>query len=112
MIRVVMFGAGATTSKADKTASLEKKETIIQERIKMYRTTAAAEGGITGAGGILFGLADFPLLLGIKIKLLFDIAALYGFDTKDYKERIYILYIMQLAFSSQEERQNVYTKIE
>ena len=57
------------------------------------------------------GLADFPLLLGIKIKLLFDIAAIYGFDVKDYKERIYILYIMQLAFSSQEERRNVYMKI-
>ena len=51
------------------------------------------------------------MLLGIKIKLLFDIAAIYGFDVKDYKERIYILYIMQLAFSSQEERRNVYMKI-
>ena len=77
----------------------------------MYKNTAAVEGGVTGAGGILLGLADFPLLLGIKIKLLFDIAAMYGFDVKDYKERIYILYIMQLAFSSHEERRNVYLKI-
>ena len=111
MIRAVLFGAGITTSKPDKTSGLEKKETIIQERIKMYKTTAAAEGGVTGAGGILLGLADFPLLLGIKLKLLFDIASIYGFDVNDYKERIYILYIMQLAFSSQEERRNVYLKI-
>jgi hypothetical protein len=112
MVRAVLFGAGITTSKPNKEDSLEIKERVIQERIKMYRTTAAAEGGITGAGGILFGLADFPLLLGIKIKLLFDIAAIYGFNIKDYKERIYILHIMQLAFSSQEERRNVYLKIE
>src|SRR6478736_9277508 len=111
MVRAVLFGAGITTSKPNKEDSLEIKERVIQERIKMYRTTAAAEGGITGAGGILFGLADFPLLLGIKIKLLFDIAAMYGFDMKDYKERIYILYIMQLAFSSHEERRNIYLKI-
>lgn len=111
MIKAVLFGAGITTSNPDKKSMLEVREAKIQERIKMYKTTAAAEGGVTGAGGILLGLADFPLLLGIKIKLLFDIASLYGFDIKDYKERIYILYIMQLAFSSQEERRNVYVKI-
>jgi len=111
MVRAVFFGAGITTSKPNKKDTLEIKEARITERIKIYRTTAATEGGITGAGGILLGLADFPLLLGIKIKLLFDIAAIYGFDVKDYKERIYILYIMQLAFSSQEERRNVYMKI-
>lgn len=111
MIKAVLFGAGITTSKPNTKDTLEIKETRIQERIRAYKTTAAAEGGVTGAGGILLGLADFPLLLGIKLKLLFDIAALYGFDVKDYKERIYILYIMQLAFSSHEERRNVYLKI-
>src|SRR5215203_5428051 len=111
MIRGVLFGAGITTSKPDKTSDLEKKELIIRERIKMYKTTAAAEGGLTGAGGILLGLADFPLLLGIKIKLLFDIAAMYGFNVNNYKERVYILYIMQLAFSSHEERRNIYLKM-
>jgi len=112
MIRAVLFGAGITTSKVTMTVSLQAKEEQVLERIKIYRTTAAAEGGVTGAGGILLGLADFPLLLGIKLKLLFDIAAIYGFDVNDYKERIYILYIMQLAFSSQEERRNIYLKIE
>jgi EcsC protein family len=112
MVKVVLFGAGVTTSKLNKEDNFEIREKLILERIKWYKTTAAAEGGITGAGGILLGLADFPLLFGIKIKLLFDIATMYGFDVKDYKERIYILYIMQLAFSSQEERRNVYLKIE
>jgi len=111
MVRVVLFGAGITTSKRNTKDSFEIKERLIQERIKWYKTTAAAEGGVTGAGGILLGLADFPLLLGIKIKLLFDIAAMYGFDMKDYKERVYILYIMQLAFSSHEERRNIYLKV-
>lgn len=111
MIKLVLFGAGITTSKPNTKDSFELKERLIQERIKTYKTTAAAEGGVTGAGGILLGLADFPLLLGIKIKLLFDIASMYGFNMKDYKERVYILYIMQLAFSSQQERKNVYLKI-
>ncbi len=111
MVKVVLFGAGITAPKSNIKGNLEAKESAIKERIKWYKTTAAVEGGATGAGGILLGLADFPILLGIKIKLLFDIAAMYGFDVKDYKERIYILYIMQLAFSSQQERRNVYLKI-
>ncbi|MCW3088250.1 MAG: EcsC family protein, partial [Sediminibacterium sp.] len=49
--------------------------------------------------------------IGIKLKLLYDIAALYGFDTGNYRERLYILYIFQLAFSSQEERRKVYIKM-
>src|SRR4029078_4993993 len=37
---------------------------------------------------------------------------IYGFDVKDYKERLYLLYIFQLAFSSQEQRQKVYVQLE
>jgi uncharacterized protein (DUF697 family) len=64
------------------------REEAVRKKINIYRKTAAVEGGITGAGGILLGLADFPILLTIKIKLLFDIAVLYGFDVNDYKERV------------------------
>ncbi|MEP7081060.1 MAG: EcsC family protein, partial [Ginsengibacter sp.] len=111
MIRAVLFGATHTTSKLLVDKSLESRETIIKKRIKNYKNTAAVEGGITGAGGILLGLADFPILLGIKIKLLFDIASMYGFDITNYKERIYILHIFELAFSSHEHRKQVYLKM-
>jgi hypothetical protein len=111
MIRGVLFGAKYTTAEPLTDKSLEVRETAVQERTKAYRNTAAVEGGITGAGGILLGLADFPLLIGIKIKLLFDIAALYGFDVTNYKERVYILHIFELAFSSHSHRQDVYLKI-
>lgn len=70
------------------------------------------EGAGTGAGGLLIGLSDFPLLLSIKLKLLYEVASVYGFDTKDYKERLYILYIFQLAFSSQEYVNKVFKKVE
>ena len=70
------------------------------------------EGASTGAGGILIGLTDLPLLLGIKIKLLYELASIYGFDVKDYRERMYILSIFQLAFSSQDHVNKVFAKIE
>ena len=111
MIRAVLFGSGITTGKPLKTAPLETREELVQKKIDQYKKIAAVEGGITGAGGILMGLADFPILIGIKIKLLFEIASLYGFDGDDYKERIYILHIFELAYSSHEHRRNVYLKM-
>lgn len=112
MVRAVLFGAKQTTSAVDQHMSLQKREQTILERIEFYKRTAAAEGGLTGLGGILLGLADFPLLLGIKIKLLFEIATLYGHNINDFKERLYILYIFQLAFSSQQNRREVYKHVD
>ena len=111
MTRAVLFGAELTSSKPEKIESLEITEAVVEEKIENYKKTAAAEGGITGAGGILLAFADFPLLIGIKIKMLFDIAAKYGFDTSDYKERVYLLHIFQLSFSSSEHRKSVYLQM-
>lgn len=112
MVRGVLFGAQYTSKKPTSIHTLRQTEEAIEKMIKTYKHTAAVEGGVTGAGGILLGLADFPILLGIKLKMLFDIAVLYGFDVKDYKERIYILHIFQLAFSSQEHRRNIFLQMQ
>jgi hypothetical protein len=111
LIKGVLFGAKITTSKPLADASLQEREMAIEKTIETYKKTAAVEGGIAGAGGILLGLADFPVLIGIKMKLLFDIASLYGYDVKDYKERVYLLHIFELAFSSHAHRKTVYLKM-
>jgi hypothetical protein len=111
MVRGVLFGSSYTVGRIDVPKSFIEKEMAVRGRIETYRKAASIEGGITGAGGILLGLADFPILLGIKLKMLFDIATLYGYDVKDYKERLYILQIFQLAFSSQEHKRNVFQQI-
>ena len=112
MIEGVLFGSRFISPKPLQERSLFERETLVDNRVQMYRNTAVTEGAVTGAGGILLGLADFPLLLGIKMKMLYDIAALYGYDLKDYRERVYLLHIFQLAFSSQRHRNHIYKKIE
>jgi len=112
MVKAVLFGSTFTTSKPLTDLTLMHREALIKQKIESYKKTGAAEGGITGAGGFLMSLADFPLLLGIKMKMLFDIAAVYGYDVKDYRERLFILHIFQLAFSSKEESQNVFVKMQ
>jgi hypothetical protein len=111
MIRGVLFGAHYTTAKPLSGLTMQEQEEVVEQRIRFYKNTAAVEGGITGAGGILLGFADFPILIGLKLKLLFDICSMYGFNVKDYKERVYILHIFELAFSSHVHRRKVYLKM-
>ncbi|MFD0749797.1 EcsC family protein [Mucilaginibacter calamicampi] len=112
MIKGVLFGARHTTGSPKADLSFQMREVNVKNRIEFYQKTASVEGAVTGAGGFLLGLADFPILIALKMKLLFEIAAFYGFDVDDYKERLYILYIFQLAFSSQQKRNEVYKLIE
>lgn len=113
MIKGVLYGSTHTTTPIPPLEmSLIHRESLVKSKIDNYCKTGAAEGGITGAGGFLMSMADFPILIGIKMKLLFEIAALYGFDVKDYRERLYLLYIFQLAFSSQQGRTKIFMHME
>ena len=55
MIRAVLFGAELTAGRSLQHASLEVREAKVEQKIKFYQTTSAAEGAVTGAGGILLG---------------------------------------------------------
>ena len=92
--------------------SLQRRDEEVLKKMDEYKKIAAAEGAGTGAGGILLGLADFPLLLSIKIKFLFDAATMYGFDTSKEEERLFILHVFQLAFSSDDHRKEIWKAIE
>jgi hypothetical protein len=105
----VIFGAFLTTLQNKEKEILPDIEEKVRTKIDIYSRTAAAEGAVTGYGGILMGMADLPLWLSIKIKLLFEIGNLYGYDLKDYKERIYLLHIFQLTFSKQTQRKKIYS---
>lgn len=112
MVQGVLAGSGFINPKPLHAVDLLTRENSALHKIKLYRNAATAEGAITGAGGILLGLADFPLWLTVKIKMLFELAAVYGFDVNDYRERLYILHIFQLTFSSQQGRQKTYAILE
>lgn len=112
LTKAVLFGSKYVTKTPIKNLSLMEREVLVKEKTKIYKTTAIIEGAATGAGGIVLGLADLPLLLSIKIKFLYDVASIYGFDVNDYRERLYILNIFQLAFSSKDSVNKVFKKME
>ncbi|WP_026908748.1 EcsC family protein [Paucisalibacillus globulus] len=113
MVKATLVGSNITTKKVVPTEmSLYDRDELAKEKLSTYRRTATVEGAGTGAGGIFLGLADFPLLLSIKMKYLFEAAAIYGFDTKEYEERLFILHIFQLAFSSDDKQRETLFIIE
>lgn len=108
MTRGILAGSGFVTGHPRTTGSLREREALVRKAIAGHRNLASAEGGVAGAGGFLLSAADFPALIAIKIKLLFEIARLYGHDDADWRERLFILSIFQLAFSGADHRKAVY----
>ena len=108
-VQGTLFGSDLTTNNVyPKDLSLYERDVLLEEKLTAYRRTATAEGAGTGAGGIFLGLADFPMLLTIKMKFLFEAAAVYGFKAESYEERLYLLHIFQLAFSSDVKRRETF----
>ena len=105
MVKATLVGSNMTTRKQQAIGlNLYERDELFKETLAAFRKTAVIEGAGTGAGGIMLGLADFPLLLSIKMKFLFEATAVYGFDTNEYEERLFILHVFQLAFSSETTR--------
>ncbi|MFA7263627.1 MAG: EcsC family protein [Caulobacter sp.] len=107
MTRGILAGSDFVSGPPLAVGSLRDREARVRKAIDGYRNVATLEGGATGAGGFLLAAADFPALIAIKIKLLFEIAGLYGHDVRDWRERLYILSIFQLAFSGADHRRDV-----
>ena len=110
--RTILTGADLTTAPPLIGASLAECDRRARAVIDGYRKTAAVEGGVTGAGGFWLGVADFPALLVLKFKLLFDLSAIYGHEAEKFEERLYILSLFQLAFSGADHRAAVLAGIE
>lgn len=93
-------------------SSLKEREEMMKDRLGFYRKAATIEGAGTGVGGILLGLADFPLLLSMKMKFLSECSLIHGYDVEEYEERLFLLHVFQLAFSSDSHKKHVLTIIE
>lgn len=78
---------------------VETMNEVAASYIKTTKNIAMAQGATTGVGGFLTLSIDIPVLLGLSLKTLQEIAICYGFDPNDRKERIFIVKCMQFASS-------------
>lgn len=105
IVRTALFGAEYTPSRpVHRGQKLEATDQEAKELFALYQKIAVAEGAGTGAGGIMLSMVDFPALIAIKMKFLFEMAHVYGYDTKHFSERVFILKVFQMTFSGPENR--------
>lgn len=105
IVRTALFGAEYTPSRAvQRSLNLESTDQQAKELFGLYQKIAVAEGAGTGAGGIVLNMVDFPALIAIKMKFLFELAHVYGYDTKLFSERVFILKVFQMTFAEPDNR--------
>ncbi|MFJ7737290.1 EcsC family protein [Lysinibacillus sp. NPDC097287] len=63
------------------------------DRVKL----ATVQGASTGIGGIFTLAIDIPVILGMALKTLQEIAIIHGYDPNDKMERIFIVKCLQFA---------------
>ncbi|MGO4106473.1 EcsC family protein [Paenibacillus sp. YAF4_2] len=78
---------------------LIRMDEIADSITKSSSNTATMQGATTGIGGIFTLAIDIPLLLGISIKALQEIAISYGYDPTEKSERIFIVKCLQFSSS-------------
>lgn len=61
------------------------------------KNLATIQGASTGIGGIFTLSIDIPLLLGLQLKTIQDIAICYGYDPKSKEERLFIVKCLQFV---------------
>ncbi|KAB2338140.1 EcsC family protein [Cytobacillus depressus] len=79
--------------------AISEMDTAVSKLTKNRKRFATIQGASTGVGGILTLSIDIPVLLGIQLKTLQDLAICYGFDPNDKKERMFIVKILQFVSS-------------
>ena len=78
---------------------LENMDHIAEELKKSRANMATVQGASTGIGGLFTLAVDIPLLLGLSLKTLQEIAIAYGYDPKQKEERIFIIKCLQFTSS-------------
>lgn len=72
---------------------------ISEQLAKNRAKVATVQGASTGFGGIFTLVVDIPVILGISLKTLQEIAIIHGYDPNDKKERVFIVKCLQFANS-------------
>lgn len=104
MTKGILFGSDLLKARPIPDGSLAVRERRARSAIKAWRNTASVEGGVAGAGGFVLAAADFPALMAIKVRMLGDIVAAYGWGGGSLRERLFVLHIFHLAFASARRR--------
>jgi len=90
--------AGITLEEV-RTLPLKKMDEAAYQIGQSRTKIATVQGATTGIGGLFTLSIDIPLLLGISLKVLQEVALCYGYDPREKSERIFIIKCLQFTSS-------------
>lgn len=106
------FGLGAAALVDLRSDPLETLDDLAQTYFTENAVLSAIEGGGTGLGGVAFIAADVPMLFGINLRLIQQVAASYGFRFGGPEARPLVLRIFSAAAAdTPEARQDALTEL-
>ncbi len=76
---------------------LAKMDQVSEELKKSRAKAATIQGATTGFGGIFTLAIDIPMILGLSLKTLQEIAIAYGYDPNQKEERVFIVKCLQFV---------------
>lgn len=112
MTKGILSGSDLLNARPTADGSLAAREQRARAIITAHRNTASVEGGVAGAGGFVLAAADFPALMAIKVRMLGEIVAAYGWGGGSLRERLFVLHIFHLAFASARRRPEALAELE
>jgi hypothetical protein len=85
----------------DQAASLPltSMDAVADELSASYKKIGTIQGATTGIGGVFTLAIDIPLLLGLSLKVLQEMAIAYGYNPREKGERVFIVKCLQFASS-------------
>jgi len=90
---------GKLTLEDVQTFPLENMDKVANAFIVTRAKNAQIQGATTGIGGIFTLAIDIPLILGLTLKTIQEVAVAYGYDPTDKEERIFMVKCMQFTSS-------------
>lgn len=72
---------------------------VAESLVSIRAKAAQIQGATTGIGGLFTLAIDIPLILGLTLKTIQEVAVSYGYDPTDQEERIFIIKCMQFSSS-------------
>ena len=78
---------------------LSDMEKVAESFISTRAKNAQIQGATTGIGGLFTLAIDIPLILGLTLKTIQEVAVAHGYDPTDQEERIFMIKCMQFTSS-------------
>lgn len=91
------FPGSLATLEEVRMQSLKEMDRVALQLGESRTNAATLQGATTGFGGIFTLAIDIPVIIGLSLKVLQEMALTYGYDPHDKMERVFIIKCLQFT---------------